>query len=235
MQKSILGITLAIALGAVAQDAKTTMVASNDRPPAPPTTLAQPVASPDASALPIGTAIRVKLETPLSTSTSKFGDKFNGRVTEAVMLNGKTIIPVGASLEGIVTRSSSQRRIKGLPSMDLRPNSVTLPDGQKYVINATIVDTSTPKALTVSDEGSIKGKGHDRADTVELGVATALGTGIGAAAGGLKGSLIGAGIGASVATVHWLIKTRNANIPSGTELIMQLDHPVALSAAPAGD
>lgn len=234
MKKLTLLVALAVALGAAAQDSKTRIIASNDKAPAP-IPMAQPAATPGATALPVGTAIRVKLETPLSTSNNKFGDKFSGRVTEAVMLNGKTIIPVGASLEGQVIRSVSQRRVKGLPTMDLRPTAITLPDGQKYLINATIVDTSTPRALNVTDEGGIKGKGHDRADTVELGVATALGTGIGAAAGGLKGSLIGAGIGAGVATVHWLVKTRNASIPAGTELIMELSHPVALNAAQEGD
>ncbi|HUN89929.1 MAG TPA: hypothetical protein VMU28_14115 [Terriglobales bacterium] len=233
MKKLTLLVALAIALGAMAQET-TTIIASNSKPPAP-TPMAQPAAAPDATALPIGTAIRVKLETPLSTSTTKFGDHFNGRVTEAVVLNGKTIIPVGASLEGQVIRSTSQRRIKGLPSLDLRPTSVTLPDGQKYVVNATIVDTSTPGKLKVSDEGTIKGKGHDRADTVELGVGTALGTGIGAAIDGWKGAGIGAAIGAGITTVHWLIKTRNADIPSGTELIIQLNHPVALNAAQEGD
>jgi len=234
MKKLSLVVALAIALGAAAQDTKTTIVASNEKAPAP-IPLAQPAAASDATALPIGTAIRMKLETPLSTSTSKFGDHFSGRVTEAVLLNGKTIIPVGASLEGQVIRSTSQRRIKGLPSMDLRPTAVTLPDGQKYAINATIVDTSAPGKLSVNDEGEIKGKGHDRADTVELGVGAAVGTGIGAAVDGFKGAMIGAAIGAGITTVHWLIKTRSASIPSGTELIMELSHPVALNAVPEGD
>ena len=230
MKKLCLVMALAVALGAAAQDSKTTVIASNEKAPAA-IPMAQPAAVPDATALPIGTAIRMKLETPLSTSTSKFGDHFSGRVTEAVILNGKTIIPVGASLEGQVIRSESARRIKGLPTMDLRPTTVTLPDGQKYAINATIVDTSAPGKLNVTNEGGIKGKGHDRADTVELGVGTAVGTGIGAAIDGWKGAGIGAAIGAGITTVHWLMKTRNASIPAGTELIMELSHPVALSAS----
>src|SRR5689334_6561636 len=51
----------------------------------------------DAATLPVGTTVRMKLETMLSTMTSKRNDEFAGRVTEAVMLDGKTIIPVGAS------------------------------------------------------------------------------------------------------------------------------------------
>src|SRR5215813_8001575 len=50
------------------------------------------------SELPAGTAVKMKLETTLSTMTNKSGDAFSGRVTEPVMLNGKTVIPVGASI-----------------------------------------------------------------------------------------------------------------------------------------
>src|SRR3954465_5502296 len=119
-------------------------------------------------ALPGGTAIRMKLETALSTDVTKRGDRFSGRVTEAVKLNGKTIIPVGAAMEGDVFRSEDKRRIKGTPTLDLSPDTVTLPDGQKYNIRATIVDTSD-HTLNVNDEGEIKGEGRDRRDWVEMG------------------------------------------------------------------
>jgi len=41
-------------------------------------------------ALPAGTALKVKLEKTLTTFSNKTGDAFSGRVTEAVMLDGKT-------------------------------------------------------------------------------------------------------------------------------------------------
>ena len=40
--------------------------------------------------LPAGTALKVKLENTLTTFSNKEGDPFSGRVTEAVMLEGKT-------------------------------------------------------------------------------------------------------------------------------------------------
>jgi hypothetical protein len=42
--------------------------------------------------LPSGTAVHMKLETPISTQTNKVGDTFASRVTEPVMLNGKTVM-----------------------------------------------------------------------------------------------------------------------------------------------
>jgi len=236
MKKLTILLALALAASASAQtkSSAATPASKGTSHSKPTKTLIQPEAAPDATALPIGTAIRMKLETPLSTSSNKFGDRFGGRVVEAVMLNGKTIIPVGSALEGQVIRVEEHRRIKGVPEMDLRPTMVTTPDGQRYAINATITDT-TDKSLNVNDEGQIKGPGHTKGDLVEMGVGAAVGTGIGAAAGGGKGALIGAAIGGGATAIHWLIKTKSAQIPAGTELIMELSRPMALSAVQEGD
>ena len=235
MKRLTILLVLAITASAAAQTKPSAAVPANPKTHSKPTqTLIQPESAPDASALPIGTAIRMKLETPLSTTTNKFGDRFGGRVVEAVMLNGRTIIPVGAALEGQVIRVEEHRRIKGTPQLDLRPTMVTLPDGQRYAINATITDTSD-RSLNVNDEGQIKGKGRDKADWVETGIGAAVGTGIGAAAGGGKGALIGGTIGAGATVVHWLVKTKSAQIPAGTEIIMELSRPLALNAVQEGD
>jgi hypothetical protein len=233
MKKFVVLLTVALAGSVAAQQAT-------------PSSTAKPSATIDASAsprlttptilganemaLPVGTAIRMKLETPLATNVTKRGDRFGGRVTEAVMLNGKTIIPVGAAMEGEVFRSEAKRRVKGTPTLDLNPDTVTLPDGQKYMIRATIVDTSDRK-LNVNDEGEIKGQGRDKRDWIEMGAASAAGAGVGAAIGGGKGALIGATVGASASVVRWLTKTKTATLPAGTELVMELSRPLQLTAA----
>jgi hypothetical protein len=229
MTKLTVFLTIALTAGAAAQTKPSADVSTaRSTHSAAPKTLAQPDAATDATALPVGTAIRMKLETPLSTSANKRGDHFGGRVVEAVTLNGKTIIPVGAALEGEVMNADEHRRIRGTPTLDLRPTTVTLPDGQKYAINASLVDTSD-RSLNVNDEGEIKGPGRDRADWVETGVGAALGTGIGAATHGFKGALIGGSIGAGATVVHWLTKTKSAQVPAGTEIIMELSRPMAMS------
>jgi len=184
----------------------------------------------DEFALPVGTAIRMKLETALSTTTNKRGDRFGGRVTEAVKLNNKVIIPVGSALEGEIIRADEHRRICGTPTLDLRPQFVTLPDGTRYAVNAVLVDTSNRKALDVNDEGEIKGRGHDNGDLLETAAGTAVGASVGAAIGRGKGALIGATIGAGATVVHWLTKTKSANVPAGTEIIMELSRPMQLSS-----
>src|SRR5262249_13827879 len=113
---------------------------------------------------------------------------------------------------------------------DLRPQYVTLPDGTRYTVNAVVVDTSNRPAVDVNDEGEIKGRGHDRGDLVETAAGTAVGAGLGAAIGGGKGALIGATVGAGATVVHWLTKTKSAQLPAGTEIIMELSRPMQLSS-----
>jgi len=45
------------------------------------------------TALPAGTAVKMKLETTLATFSSKAGDPFSARVTAPVVVDGKTVIP----------------------------------------------------------------------------------------------------------------------------------------------
>ena len=197
--------------------------------PEPPGNLSATV-----SMLPVGTAVRMKLETPLSTESNKAGDAFSGRVMEDVKLNNRVILPVGASLQGQVIRVSEPRRIKGRPMIQLLPESVTLPNGQKFAINAAVVDTKKVNGTSVDDEGRIKGPGHTDRDVMEIGAGTGVGAIIGAIADGGKGSLIGAGIGAGGTIVHWLTKRNSTSIPAGAEIIFELSRPMAVSMEPSG-
>lgn len=193
------------------------------------TTTAKLVPTP--SELPIGTAIRMKLETPLSSRENREGDAFSGRVTEAVTVRGRTVIPAGASVTGRLARVSDPRRFSGSGSMRLMPESVMLPNGKAYAINASMVDTSTPKKLTVDDEGRIKSKSISPGDKIEMITGSGAGAIIGTIAGGGKGFLIGTMIGGGAAAVHWMSKKHPVEVPVGTELIMEINRPMLVATA----
>jgi hypothetical protein len=184
--------------------------------------------------LPAGTAVRVKLETALATFSNKAGDPFSGRVTEAVMLDGKPVIPIGASVQGRVTKVSEPRRVAGKPTIAIFPESVVLPNGEHYMLNATLVDTSVHNGTDVNDEGQFKGKGHDGKDMIEIGMGTGGGMLVGGLIGGGKGVLIGGAVGATATVTHWLSKKNSAVLPAGTELVMELSRPLEMTAAATG-
>jgi hypothetical protein len=184
--------------------------------------------------LPAGTAMKVKLEKTLSTSSSQSGDPFSGRVTEPVVLDGKTLIPIGATVQGRVTKVDEPRRIAGKPTIGIFPETVVLPNGERYMLNAALVDTSLGHGTDVNEEGQFKGKGHDGKDLTEIGMGTGGGMLVGGLIGGGKGLLIGGTIGATATVAHWLGKRRSAEIPAGTELVLELSRPLAMTAATGG-
>ncbi len=184
------------------------------------------------SDLPTGTAIRMKLETPLSSRANRTGDPFSGRVTEPVVINGRTVIPAGAAINGRLLRVSDPRRIAGVGSVRMLPETVLLPNGKSFAISAAMVDTSTPKKLKVDDEGRIKAKGLSSGDKIEMVSGTGAGAVVGIIAAGSKGFLVGSMIGGGVTVVHWLTKRHSVEVPAGTELIMEINRPMNVSEMP---
>ena len=183
--------------------------------------------------LPAGTSMQVKLETTLATFSNKPGDPFQGHITQAVLLNGQTIIPAGATVEGRITKVSEPRRIAGKPTIGLFPETLIMPTGERYMLNATVVDTNMGQGTDVNTEGQFKGSGHDRRDVIEGGLGTGGGMLIGGLIGGGPGLLIGGAVAGGATAVHWLAKHRSATLPAGTELTMELNRPLLMGAAPA--
>lgn len=183
------------------------------------------------TSLPAGTGMRLKLETPLSTHRSKVGDVFTGRVTQAVVVNGQTLVPVGASVTGRVTKLSEPRRIAGKPSIAVLPDRIVMPNGNQFLITATIVDTAKSSGTTVDDEGRIKGAGRTGRDTIELAAGGGTGAVIGVLAAGAKGLFLGGGIGLGAVAAYWLTKRHSAELPAGTEITLELNRPVIMSSA----
>jgi hypothetical protein len=184
--------------------------------------------------LPAGTAFKVKLENTLSTFSNKEGDPFSGRVTQDVTLDGKTVIPIGATVQGRVTKVNEPRRIAGKPTIGIFPETVVLPNGERYTLNAVMVDTSLRNGTDVNTEGQFKGDGIDGKNLTEIGMGTGGGMLVGGLAGGGKGLLIGGGVGATLTVAHWLGKRRSAALPSGTELMMELSRPLAMTPETPG-
>jgi hypothetical protein len=181
--------------------------------------------------VPAGTALMVKLETTLATFSNKPGDPFQGSLTQPVVLSGKTVIPAGARIEGRVTKVAEPRRISGRPTIKILPEAIVLPTGERFFLDATLVDTNAGRDTDVNNEGVFKGSGHDRRDQLEAGGGAAGGMLIGGLVGGPVGLVVGGAIGAGSAGGHWLSKHRSATLPAGTTLTFELNR--ALTMAPA--
>jgi hypothetical protein len=186
-------------------------------------------AAQNSSPLPAGTALMVKLDTTLATFSNKAGDPFRGELSQPVVLNGKTVVPAGAIVEGRVTKVAEPRRISGKPTIGILPEALILPTGERFFLDATLVDTNAGAGTDVNQEGEFKGSGHDRHDQLETGGGTAGGMLIGGLIGGPPGILIGGIVGAGSTGAHWLSKHRSATLMAGTELTLELNRPLTMT------
>src|SRR5690348_8296154 len=101
-----------------------------------------------------GTEIRATLDTPLSTKTSRVGDRFTATVSAPVRdAIGDVIIPIGSKLNGQVSDSDNERladAIKDMGHLNLRFTDIQLPNGTDVPLNATLISVHNTKPTTRS-------------------------------------------------------------------------------------
>ncbi|KAA6461809.1 hypothetical protein DYQ86_09145 [Acidobacteria bacterium AB60] len=175
-----------------------------------------------------GATIRVRLETELSTARSEAGETFRSKVASDVLQDGKVLIPTGAAIEGRVVEVS-EGHTGGHGTIRLRPETVILPDGQQFHLDAQV--TGTPGSrTTVSGEGTINAGSRWKKDGIEYGGAMGAGAVTGAVIAGPVGALTGTIIGAGAITVHLLTDHPQATLEPGTVLLITLNSRLNLVA-----
>lgn len=179
-----------------------------------------------------GTSIRVRLQTELSTSLSQPGEPFRARVASDVYGDGSdVVIPAGSEIAGHVVDVSTGS-FGGHGSMVLRPETVTLPDGDSFRLHAMVV--SAPATHTrVSGEGVIGPDSRKKRDAIEYGGAVGTGVVAGAYLGGPVGALAGGVVGAAIVTTHLLVSHPQAHLEEGDVLMLTLTDRMHLVPASA--
>jgi hypothetical protein len=168
--------------------------------------------------VPAETALTVVLDEPLSSKTSSTGQNFSATVSAPVEVDGRTAIPKGAHVTGVVRDAKSAGRFKGGAVLSIALESVTV-GGATYELH------TTDRAQTT------KGKGKRSAALI--GGGGAAGALIGGLAGGGKGAAIGAVVGAGGGTAGaGLTGNREIVLPVETHLTFKLRDPVDIKSKP---
>ena len=227
-------------------DQSATPAANQNNPPAnqqsqPPTDQTNPTSNsavPQTSGMnpsgeiPAGTEMRATLDTPLSTKTSKPGDRFTATISQPVQGSNGVVISPGARVEGEVAEAEQGKTlpsVRGRGKLNLRFRDIVLSNGQTVPLIATLVsvnNTSGKNIRKADNEGQVQSgtKGKDVAKDVGIGA------GIGTVAGLIFGApLKGLAIG-TLAGGGYVLATngREVNLPAETGMVIRLDQALSM-------
>ena len=179
--------------------------------------------------LPIGTVLKATLQQPISTQTTAEGARFSVSLSTSVSRNGVVLLPAGSLVYGRITQIHGGRRISGPSAIRLQPDSISLPNGTTYKLNAEVTDLDNFDDSHVNREGTIVGNVHPGTTASAVGFTTTSAVVAGAIIGGGVGAAVGLGVGAGVAGIWWLKHDRQQELPTGTQIVFTLNNPLQLN------
>ena len=195
---------------AAGTSATTTQSSSTSRS----TTSTQTAASGREVEVPSGTEIDVRLTNALNSGTAQVEDRFEGTTLVDLNVNGRTVIPAGSVMRGVITAVEPATRTNRTAKMTVSFDQVTV-SGRAYPIRGTV---------TQAIEGSgIKG------ETGRIATGAGVGAVIGGILGGVKGAILGTviGGGGTIAATEG----KQVELPQGSVLRVRLDSPVQIQTA----
>ncbi|HEY7441733.1 MAG TPA: hypothetical protein VH701_04890 [Vicinamibacterales bacterium] len=161
----------------------------------------------------VGTELDVRLQTPLSSKTSKVEDRFEATTLVDLTKDGRVLIPAGSLVRGFVSGVEDAGRLDRKGRISLMFEQIRV-DGQNHPFRATV-------AKALESEG-IEG------EVGKIGAGAGVGAIIGGILGGLKGALTGVLIGAG--GVIAATEGEDVDLPVGTVLRIRVDSPLELGS-----
>jgi hypothetical protein len=164
--------------------------------------------------IPAGTALRVRLDTGVSTRRNQPGDEFTATLSRPIMVEGQIAVPAGARLRGHLTQSAASGRLEGRAVLALTLDSLRV-EGREYPLRTSQVERM--------------GAPHKKRNAFLIGGGAGLGAAIGAIAGGGKGAAIGALAGGGAGTAGAAATGKEElTIPAEAALVFTTRAPVRM-------
>src|SRR5205807_317468 len=147
---------------------------------------------------------------------SRVEQAVTAHLSRAIRVQGKTVLPEGSRITGIVTDARRSAKVKGRAHLAMRFDGLT-PRGeeQHYAIRTGQVGRTA---------AATKQK-----DAMEIGAPAAGGAIIGALVGGKKGALIGTAVGGGAGTAAVLsTRGKEVHLAKGAPLTLKLAAPLTI-------
>jgi hypothetical protein len=168
--------------------------------------------------IPAGTHLPIVLDDTVGSDISRPEQPVHAHLSRAVAVRGKTVLPSGSRLTGVVIDATRSAKVKGRAHVAVRFTTVTpRGDGTRYTLRAAPVGRMAPATK--------------KADAIKIGAPAAGGAIIGGLLGGKKGALIGTAVGAGGGTaVVVTTRGKEVRLRKGTALALRLSAPLTVRA-----
>src|SRR5436853_652690 len=179
--------------------------------------------------VPTGTVISVRMESSLNSRTSRVGDKFTATVTTPIYVDGRTVIPAGAIVEGRVTDVTAAKRPSRSGTIAVEFDDLVFPNGTGMRLVGSLTASDPRDRARIDDESRVSGEKGKKA-TVFIGGGAVVGAVLGGMAGGGIGAVAGGAIGAGAGIAAVLLsKGVEAEVLNGSEFGVQLSQPLTIA------
>jgi hypothetical protein len=154
------------------------------------------------------------LGSPLNSGTAQVEDRFEATTLVDLNLEGRTVIPAGSVMRGVVTAVEPATRTNRTAKMTVSFDQVTV-NGRAYPIRGTVTQ-------------AIEGEGL-KGETGRVATGAGVGAVLGGILGGFKGAILGTiiGGGGTIAATEG----KQVELPQGSVLRVRLDSPVTIQTA----
>jgi type IV secretion system protein VirB10 len=182
--------------------------------------------------VPTGTKLPLILHNAITTRNAHPGDPLYLETLFPIVLNNKILIPAGSYVQGEILDAKRPGKVKGRGEMQIRLNTMILPNGYTVNFNAVPTNAGTGGDESVDKEGKIQGDTDKTTDAGTIVKGTAIGAGIGGIATRTgTGAGIGAGAGAAAGLLAVLLtRGPELELPRGTTFDVVLDRTLHLDA-----
>jgi len=181
-----------------------------------------------------GTRILLSMINSVSTKQAQVGDRIYLETAFPVLSGNKIVIPQGSWVTGTVMLVKRPGRVAGKGALQVRFDSLTLPNGVNRDFRADLgaIDARDDQTLK-REESKITGPGDKKGDVGTVigttAAGTVIGSGVGAAAGNAaRGAGMGAGVGAAAGLLGVLLtRGPDATLSKGSTVEMVLDRTLS--------
>ncbi len=166
--------------------------------------------------IPAGTTLPIVLDTGVGSDISRIEGPVNAHLARPITVGGRTVLPDGSRLSGVVTDAKRSGKVKGRAHVAVRFDTLTpAGDDERYRIHTAAVGRTAPATK--------------KKDALTIGAPAAGGAVIGGLVGGKKGAAIGAAAGGGGGTAVVLsTRGKDVRMVRGSRLTLRLTQPLTL-------